>query len=84
MKRVRVLLLLIATLHLSACATLREDPAACGVIGSVLGGVGGAFAGASSSNDSSTGAGIAAGTGGFALGAVAGYYLCKALQEEEP
>jgi OOP family OmpA-OmpF porin len=81
----RVLVLLIATLHLSACASMgRPSPEACGVIGSVIGGTGGALGGASSSNKSSTGAGIAGGTAGFVLGALAAYYICKGMEEPPP
>jgi OOP family OmpA-OmpF porin len=82
-KRLACLIVAIAVAALG-CANGRPKPMTCAVIGGVAGGTGGGFLGAArdtgSDWDYATGG---AAVGGIALG-VAGYYICRAMQVEEP
>jgi hypothetical protein len=84
-----VLALVFGTSVLTSCATIREDPVMCGVIGSVLMGVAGAGFGVAVAEGNSTFPGILGGTLGFAIGGYGGYQICKYpdfshLDEEKP
>jgi OOP family OmpA-OmpF porin len=82
-KRFACLSLVVAVAALG-CVNGRPKPVTCAVIGGLAGGTAGAFVGAKNDtgDDLDEAAGAAA-AGGVLLG-VAGYYLCKLAQQEEP
>ena len=76
-KRFACLVLVVATAALG-CANGRPAPLACALIGQVA--AGGAGVAAGNTNAQKVGYGVA----GVVIGSVAGWYLCKLAQKEEP
>jgi hypothetical protein len=76
-KLARVLALVLGTSLMTSCATLREDPVMCGVIGSVVMGVAGAGFAVAVAHGNGAFPGILGGTLGFAAGGYGGYQICK-------
>lgn len=76
-KRFACLVLVVAMAALG-CANGRPAPLACALIGQVA--AGGAGVAAGNSNAQKVGYGVA----GVVIGSVAGWYLCKLAQKEEP
>jgi hypothetical protein len=69
--------LVAATTLLPSCATIREDPVLCGVLGSVAAGVAGGALGAALATSEQAFPAIAGATIGAALGGWGGYQICK-------
>jgi hypothetical protein len=76
-KLARVLALVVGTSFVTSCATIREDPVMCGVIGSVVMGVAGAGFAVAVAHGNGAFPGILGGTLGFAAGGYGGYQICK-------
>jgi OOP family OmpA-OmpF porin len=76
-KRFACLIMVVAVAALG-CANGRPAPLACAIAGQVAGAGGGIAAG--NTNAKRAGYGVA----GAVVGSVAGYYLCKLAQKEEP
>ena len=76
-KRFACLILVVTLAAALGCANGRPKPLACAVVGQLAGAGGGIAAG------DSDGQRIAFGVGGFIIGSVAGWYLCKLAQKKE-
>jgi OOP family OmpA-OmpF porin len=76
-KRFACLILVVVLAAALGCANGRPKPLACAIAGQVAGATGGIVGG------DSDGQRIAFGVGGFIVGSVAGYYLCKLAQKKE-
>jgi len=76
-KAALVVTLLVGTSFLTSCATIKDDPVMCGVIGSVIGGVAGGFLGASVATSQAAFPAIVGTTLGASIGGFAGYKICK-------
>jgi len=77
-----VSLVCVLAVSLTACTNGRPEPLACAAIGALAGGAGGAI-GYTHANDESDWETAAVGVGGAALLGAAGYFICRAFQEDE-
>ncbi|HSJ99035.1 MAG TPA: hypothetical protein VLC53_18310 [Myxococcota bacterium] len=69
--------LVASTGALTSCATIREDPVLCGVIGSVAGGLAGGFLGAAVADGNAAFPAILGTTLGATIGGFGAYQVCK-------
>lgn len=76
-KAARVVVLVAGTSFLTSCATIKDDPVMCGVIGSVAGGVAGGLFGAAVATSQAAFPAILGTTLGASIGGFAGYKICK-------
>ena len=85
MSRMRfVCLILVVAVAALGCANGRPKPVTCAVIGGITGGTAGAYAGAKNDTGDDVDEAAAFGAAGGILLGVAGYYICKAFEAEEP
>jgi OOP family OmpA-OmpF porin len=72
----------VLAMSLTACTNGRPEPLACAAIGALAGGTAGAV-GYTHANDEDDWETAAVGVGGAVLLGAAGYFICRALMEEE-
>ena len=77
-------LILVVAVAALGCANGRPKPVTCAVIGGITGGTAGAYAGAKNDTGDDVDEAAAFGAAGGILLGVAGYYICKAFEAEEP